>query len=65
MFICGKCGKVIGPRVGATRVVTKTRDVSHPRREYNHKGEKVYDPGGQGTQIVSEELRCQIGRAHV
>jgi len=58
MYVCQKCGKVVGPGISANRVITKTVVVNHSRREYNHKGEKVYDPGGQGTQIVSEELRC-------
>jgi len=58
MFICQKCKKVVGLGISANRVVTKTIVVSHPRREYNLKGNKVYDPGGQGTQIISEELRC-------
>jgi len=56
--VCSKCRKVIGPRVLAIRVVTKTREVDHPRREYMLHGEKVYDGGGHGTQIVSEEVRC-------
>jgi hypothetical protein len=59
MFVCNKCHQVIGPRIPAIRVVTKVREVEYPRREYLLHGEKVYDGGGRGTQIVSEEIVCQ------
>ena len=58
MFICEKCKKICGPKVSPEKVVLKVRDVEHPRREYLLHGEKVYDPGGKGTQIVEAQSWC-------
>ena len=59
MFICKKCGTLVGPKVLMNKVVTKTMVKDHPVREYLHKGMEVKDPGGQGTQIVKEEGCCK------
>lgn len=58
MFVCQKCGNVVGRGVSPVRKVVETRTVEHPKREYMHKGQKVLDPGGTGTQIVREEIQC-------
>jgi len=58
MFICQKCGKVVGPGVSPNIITLQTRSHAHPRREYVHKKNNVLDPGGQGTQIVKEGKYC-------
>ena len=59
MFICRKCGTLIGPKVSMNKVVVKTEAKDHPARKYLHKGLEVTDPGGTGTQIVKEEGCCK------
>ena len=59
MFICKRCGTLVGPKVSMNKVVVKTVVCDHPKREYLHKGLEVVDPGGMGTQIVKEEACCK------
>lgn len=66
MYICSFCQKsVSGPRL----LLIRRREANHPYRSYvgvhweiNKAGKKVRewydDPGGQGTQIVSEIQVC-------
>lgn len=56
MFICKKCGEVVGPRQSPEKVVLEVRTVEHPVRK--NKDEEVIDKGGVGTQIVREESWC-------
>lgn len=61
MFICQKCGKMVGPGVSPVKVVTATRTKEYPQRwsldEQGNKDELI-DRGGVGREIVSEENRC-------
>lgn len=57
-FQCGLCGKQTQPGEKATRIVTETRKKEYPRRP-NANGYGKDDPGGVGTEIVTEVLACK------
>lgn len=52
MFKCNVCKKSSRSGESCTRVVVEVRNVVHPKREWAN------DPGGTGTQIVSEAKVC-------
>ena len=58
MFICTRCKRPVGPYISPNLVVTSTRDVIYPARVYRRKRKKVVDPGGSGSQIATQEARC-------
>jgi hypothetical protein len=67
MYRCGLCAVAVSPKTPALRQVTKTREVVfQPRPGVNRvidergKVRWVDDPGGIGTQIVSELLACKV-----
>jgi hypothetical protein len=57
-FKCGICNETSKPREKATRIVTETRSKQYPFREHAHSNGKD-DPGGVGTEIVTEVLACE------
>jgi len=61
MYTCGKCGATTQTHEKMKRLVTKTRNVEYPERQYKHKrkGETVYDPGGVGHETVAESAICE------
>lgn len=62
MFICQKCGSVVGPGVSPIKKVVETRTKEYPQRwSYDEQGNRkdMIDKGGTGTEIVREETLCQ------
>lgn len=63
MFRCNFCNQLSKPGEGATRVVVATRTKTYPAREQAMKQGRglhkrwIADPGGEGIEIVREELR--------
>lgn len=57
-FVCGICHQPQPAHSKPKRVVTKTRARNYPARVYFIGGNKVEDPGGQGTEIVREVETC-------
>jgi len=64
MFRCEKCQKVSEPREVSHKVVTETREVEYPYREYANKKDVLFDPrgtddpGGVGHETVKEITVC-------
>lgn len=59
MFKCNFCGKLSAPGEKMTRVSALTRDMQYPQRWYYVQGQKIYDPGGQGHEVVLEQQACE------
>ena len=55
-FRCGFCGKQQPAKTAPVKIVTETRRKNYPARR---KDAKVIDPGGTGTEIVSEVDACE------
>lgn len=68
MYRCQLCGRAVGPRVPARRLVLETRERIYPRRP---KSKKVWvkkdgkwkrdwepDYGGVGVETVREAMAC-------
>lgn len=69
MFICQKCGEVIGPKVPAHMVVTKQRRKVYPQRTQEiiatdedgrdpRRETVILDAGGSGLETVQEIQVC-------
>lgn len=57
MFRCSKCGTPRPAYESPVRRVVETRAKNYPFRKYAHRDGND-DPGGQGTEIVREEVLC-------
>jgi hypothetical protein len=67
MFRCEICGEVVAPGTPAVKRVVETRERQYPLRsvgaDRSRKGNArrrrhAGDPGGQGREIVREQLVC-------